>query len=309
MGVIAHRCRLYGLTIESPFPLPGGVAVSHPGRAPDVKIHWERESQWREFAVAMTIPDAREGRPLVGETPEGALCVEWEREVQFVIPPDNDRIIVVCRPSKLAFVPAALIGVGMGLLLHRRGLLCLHGAALRINGRTIALLGESGAGKSTTSAALIIRGAIPLSDDLVVLRPQDGGFVVEPGSAGFRLDETATEKILGADTTLARLPWVDKLLWDATPTRPQGTQPQMLDAIYLLGDAGDGEGVQIGPPLPPLTALRELMEAWYPPGFKPLLTQARLDDLRAVVERVPAHIVRFPRQWDILPGLYEALAQ
>lgn len=308
MPVTAHLCRLYGLTIQSPFPLPGGVAVTQPGATPDVTIIWERESEWRELAVPFATADARERRPLVGETSSGALCVAWEREVQFVIPPDNARIIVVCRPSKLAFVPAALIGVGMGLLLHRRGVLCLHGAALHINGRTIALLGESGAGKSTTSAALITRGASALSDDLVALRPRDGGFVVEPGSVGFRLDEPATKKILGADTSLARLPWVDKLLWDASPTRPHGTQAQRLDAIYLLGDAGDGQGVQIGPPLPPLMALRELMEAWYPPGFKPLLTQARLDDMRAVMERVPARIVRFPRQWDILPGLYDALA-
>lgn len=309
MTVNAHLYRLYGLTIESPFPLPGGVAVAHPGGAPDVTILWERETAWRDLAVPVNSPEGLEGRPLVGETPEGAFCVEWGREVQFVIPPDNDRIIVVCRPSKLAFVPAALIGVGMGLLLHRRGLLCLHGAALRINGRTIALLGESGAGKSTTSAALVTRGAVPLSDDLVVLRSREGGFVVEPGCAGFRLDEAATERILGTETALARLPWVDKLLWDAASSRPQGTEAQPLDAIYLLGDAGDGEGVQIGPPLPPLTALRELMEAWYPPGFRPLLTQARLDDMRAVVERVPVRIVRFPRQWEMLPRLYEALGQ
>lgn len=306
MAVTASVCRLYGLTIESPFPLPGSVAVAHPGEAPDVTIHWEPESAWRSASVALTEPDAEGLRPRVGETAEGALCVEWRREVQFVFPPENDRIIVVCSRSQLTYVPAAVIGVGMGLLLHRRGLLCLHGAALHIHGRTIALLGESGAGKSTTSAALITRGAIPLSDDLVVLRPQDGGFVVEPGSAGFRLDEAATEQILGADTALPRLPWVDKLLWEAAP---EERTAQPLDAIYLLGDAGDGDGVQIGPPLPPLTALRELMEAWYPPGLKPLLTQARLDDLRAVAERVPARIVRFPRQWDILPDLYEALAR
>lgn len=309
MDVTAYICRLYGLTIESPFPLPGGVAVAHPGGTPDVSIHWEPESAWRDISVALAEPDAQELRPRVGETAEGALCVAWRREVQFVIPPQNDRIIVICRPSKLSFVPAAIIGMGMGLLLHRRGVLCLHGAALRINGRTIALLGESGAGKSTTSAALITRGAIPLSDDLVVLRPRNGGFVVEPGSAGFRLDEEAREKILGAETALARLPWVDKLLWDTGTAGQPELAAQPLDAIYLLGDEGDGKGVRIGPPLPALTALRELMESWYPPGLKPLLTQARLDDLRAVAERVPARIVRFPRRWDILPGLYDALAR
>ncbi len=303
----AHLCRIYGLTIESPFPLPGGVTLE--GGERDVTIQWELESAWRHGSVPLAHPGAQEQRPRVGATAEGELCVEWGHEVQFVFPSENDRIIVVCRPSKLAFVPAAITGVGMGLLLHRRGLLCLHGAALRINGRTIGLLGESGAGKSTTSAALITRGAIPLSDDLVALRPSDGGFVVEPGCVGFRLDESAAKKILGADIPLATLPWVDKLLWDAGSSRPQRMEAQLLDAIYLLGDAGDGEGVQIGPPLATLLALRELMEAWYPPGFKPLLTQARLDDMRTVIERVPVRIMRFPRQWEMLPRLYEALAQ
>lgn len=307
MEVTPYICRLHGMVIKSPFLLPGSVAVPHAGRAPDVEIHWEPETAWSKISVPLAQADAQGRRPRVGETPEGDLCVEWRREVQFMFPSGNDRITVICSPAKLSFVPAALMSMGMGILLLRRGLLCLHGAALRINGRTVALLGESGAGKSTTSAALIRRGAIPLSDDLVALRPRDGSFIVEAGSTGFRLDEAAVEKILGAETTLTRLPWVDKLLWDAGLPSEMNAQP--LDAIYLLGDAGDSGNVQVGPPLSPLLALRELTEAWYPPGLKPLLTQARMDDLRTVAERIPARIVRFPRQWDILPSLCEVLEQ
>jgi hypothetical protein len=307
MEVNPRFCRLHGLTFESPFPLQGSVAVANPGGAPDVVVHWEPESAWRTNSVSLVQPDEQELRPRVSETSEGALCVEWRREVQFVFPPENNCIIVICSPAKVSFVPAALIGIGMGILLHRRGILCLHGAALRINGRTIALLGESGAGKSTTSAALITRGAIPLSDDLVSLRPQDGCFFVEPGSTGFRLNEAAVGKILVDESTLTRLPWVDKLLWDVRPSCMSDLQAQPLDAIYLLGDVGDGHSVQVDPPLSPLMALRELTVAWYPPGLRYLLTQTRLDDLRAVAECVPTRIVRFPRQWDMLPALHDAL--
>ncbi len=303
-----HLSRLYGLTIESPFPLRGAKSLAATHEVPDVTIQWQPESAWREITTPLTSrPEPGADRPWLGLTLDGELCVEWRRELQFVIKPSNDQIVVVCRPAKLEFAPTALIGIGLGLLLQRRGVLCIHGSALSINGRTITLVGESGAGKSTTAASLIVQGGTLVSDDVVALRPCGDDFVVEPGSTSLRLDQAAKTRILGSELQLSTAPWVDKLLWDVSSKDGKDPQAQRLDAIYLLGRAEGLEGVR-PEPLAPLLALRELIAALYPQGFSALLTQDRLALLRAVVERVPVIVVRYPRRWDILPELYEVLA-
>lgn len=303
-----HFSQLYGLTIDSPFPLLGARSLPSTHQVPDVTIQWQPESAWREITAPLTSrPEADADAPWLGMTSEGDLCVEWRRELQFVIKPSNDQIVVVCRPAKLEFAPTALIGIGLGLLLHRRGVLCIHGSALSINGRTITLVGDSGAGKSTAAAALIVRGATLISDDVVALRSLGDDFVVEPGSTNLRLDNAAKTRILGADLQLSTAPWVDKLLWDASTEDGNEPQARRLDAIYLLGSAEGLEGVRSDPPLAPLQALRELIEALYPQGFSALLTQERLALLRAVAERVPIIVLRYPRRWEILPELYEVL--
>lgn len=53
-------------------------------------------------------------------------------------------------------------------LLHQRGLIPLHAAAFLHEEEIIMLMGSSGAGKSTTLAALIDKGYDPFSDDICV---------------------------------------------------------------------------------------------------------------------------------------------
>lgn len=58
----------------------------------------------------------------------------------------------------------------IALLTTDRPLVALHGSALRCPGNdTIAIIGDSGAGKSTTALGLVRRGATLLADDLVLV--------------------------------------------------------------------------------------------------------------------------------------------
>lgn len=309
MALSRRHSRLYGLTVDSPFALPGALPLAAPIGVTDIVIEWEPETSWREIVGTLAM-SVEHGGPRLGTTAEGGLCIEWRRELQLVIPLSNDRVTVVCRPSKLEFAPTVLVGMGMGLLLHRRGVACLHGSAVSMNGRSFALLGDSGAGKSTAAAALVMHGATLISDDLVALRPVRDGFLVEQGCANVRLDAAAKARILGAELELVAAPWIDKLLWDVSTNAPETqvvpADAPRLDAIYVLATA-EGGGIDIGLPLAPFLALRQLVEAWYPQGCTPLLTQERLDDLRTVAARIPLFELRFPRRWDILPHLVEAL--
>ncbi len=309
MSPVNHLSRLYGLILESPFPLPGAITLASNFAEPDVIVRWEPETAWREILHTL---GGQEDCPRFGKASDGSFCIEFKRAIQFVICPENHFITVVCPVSNLEFAPTVLVGIGMGLLLHRRGVLCLHGSVISINGRTFALLGESGAGKSTMAAALVARGGKLVSDDLAAVRWNGEFYHVEKGCANLRLEETAKNHILGRDRELMTAPWIGKMLWDTTAGNPgEGflESPPKLDAIYSLGVQAEAEGVRMSAPLAPKQAMRELIGAWYPQGSTQLLTQERLNDILGLAQRIPVAKVSYPRRWDVLPQVVAALIQ
>src|SRR5690606_16473868 len=82
-----------------------------------------------------------------------------------------------------------LFGPVMACLLHRQGLLVLHGSAVVIDGEAHAFLGDKGSGKSTTAAALIAAGLPLVADDVVALdRLEDGRLAVRAAFPAMKLD-------------------------------------------------------------------------------------------------------------------------
>lgn len=81
--------------------------------------------------------------------------------------------------SKLAYhLSHALICAVM----RHRGDLVLHASSVELNGTTISISGKSGAGKSTTTAELLARGARLIADDITVLRADpEGRPFLQPG--------------------------------------------------------------------------------------------------------------------------------
>ena len=74
---------------------------------------------------------------------------------------------------ELARLP--LLGPVLACFLHLRGDLVMHASAVQlVDGRTIALVGDKGAGKSTTAALLVDAGATLVTDDLLVCRFEAG---------------------------------------------------------------------------------------------------------------------------------------
>lgn len=92
-----------------------------------------------------------------------------------------------------------LLGSGLGAILMQRGFVVFHGNAIKLQGQegTILCIGDSGAGKSTTAIAMMMRGHKLLADDIC---PLDANGQVSPGMARAKLwQETA--RLLGIETT------------------------------------------------------------------------------------------------------------
>lgn len=318
MCLSTYRQRLFGLTIESPFPLPAAPRVTVSSDVPDITISWEPEPAWNAALWRTIIAPSTPAYPEVLEAPDGGIALNWNGELRFVISPSGDRVRVISRPAKLEFAPTVLVGFVLGYLLSLRRFVCLHGAVLGRDGRAIAITGESGAGKSTIAAALIQRGARLLSDDLVVITTRsEKELFVEPACAGLRLTSTTVAKLLGSDSRLTTVPYLNKQLWDVSGQveRPDDrfcSQALPLDVLYVLekpnGDDGTCEDVSIGSLLPPVAALRQLVAAWYPPAHLRLMTQDCLHALQQVATTLPVRVIRYAKRWEQLPRLVEMLS-
>lgn len=245
-----RRFRLFGLEFQTDLALDGfygatsnSEASSRPTNG-DVRIHTGRtlDEGWTDLAFRGTADT------FVLEVPECArLTVTNGRDI-LVEPVVN---------ADHGYVCLALFGSAMGVLLHQRGILPLHGSAVMVAGKGVAIVGPSGAGKSTLAAAMVKRGHRVLTDDICAAeRGSDGHFWISPGPARMKLWEDAIER-LGVDSGavveyLSGLSKMGVLLQDSD----HSSEPQPLAGVVVV-TPGDG-------PLPlmnPLTSFASRVEA------------------------------------------------
>lgn len=89
--------------------------------------------------------------------------------------------------ATLASVELYLNGSVYGAILHQRNILPLHGSSFAWKGRGILLCGESGAGKSSLTAAFCMSGAEFLTDDVTPVHFNDGNPEIIPLSDRIKL--------------------------------------------------------------------------------------------------------------------------
>jgi hypothetical protein len=130
-----------------------------------------------------------------------------------------------------------VLGPGLGVLLHQRGLLVFHASGVAIHDQVVGFIGAKGWGKSTTAAILHQRGHALISDELLVLRfdilnqPR-----VMPGSPQIKLWVDALIGTGGDPDVAVRVrPGVDKFNVNASSVAPEEL---LLHCLYLL-DAGE----------------------------------------------------------------------
>ncbi len=129
------------------------------------------------------------------------------------------------------------LGPVMGFILRRRGITALHASAVCVDGKAVVLTGEAGAGKSTTAAALALRGIPVLCEDIASMEEGNEGFSVEVGHPRVCLWPESVEMLMGSKNALPRL----SPNWDKCYFPLDGGMGSLeickrpLGAIYMLG--------------------------------------------------------------------------
>ncbi|MFG6149932.1 aldolase [Halobacillus sp. B23F22_1] len=112
-----------------------------------------------------------------------------------------------------------ILGTCMGSLLMQRNILPLHGSAIEIDGKAFAIVGHSGAGKSTTASAFLNKGFQLVSDDVIPVTVEEGVPMVTPAYPqqklwqesldGFGINSSGYQPIINRESKFA-IPVQDK---------------------------------------------------------------------------------------------------
>lgn len=175
---------------------------------------------------------------------ENFFYFQYDTGARFVINNKTTRIWCDFPESlHIKLVELYFLGTILGFSLRCRGITCLHASCIELDGKAFALLGQSGAGKSTTAAAFANMGMPVLSDDILPIYRDEIYFLSVPGYPFLRLWPESAEAICGKEDALPFLaPDFDKRYLDISSQDYIFRQdPIPLKAIYFLEERSDAE--------------------------------------------------------------------
>lgn len=272
---MSGKYAVFGLVLESELALPELLPASDESRT-DVTIRFGKAGPEHLISaeeINLVIPKVasyrvRGGREILFDPREGA----------------SDRNIRLF-----------LLGSALGGIIHQRGLLPLHANAIDIDGRAVAFMGHSGAGKSTMAAWFLDRGHRILADDVCVVVPDAAGVpLAYPGIPRLRLWREALERT-GRNADELELAFDDTDKYNLPTPEPSRSGPIPLSHVYLLEKA-DGQAAEVRP-LSGIAAVDALVANTYRGGYLTRMgeTKRHLLACLEMVKRVPVFSAR--RVW------------
>ena len=253
---------LFGLRVRSNIPIPElTVAPTGFGTPPhpvtqDFTIHWQErptgsgpsngtDGDGGELTYESAYLDEA-GAPALtiwSATPD-MLRLEYSDGTKFWVARSGREAWATWPEPALTIEDTAtyFLGPVLGLVLRLRGVTCLHASAVAIGDRAVAFVGDAGAGKSTTVAALARKGFAALSDDIVALEERDGQFFVTPAYPYICLWPESVVALYGSAEALPKFAATYEKRCLSLPKEALrfASEPVKLGCVYVLGKRGDG---------------------------------------------------------------------
>jgi hypothetical protein len=238
-------------------------------RCEDDRPETDADIRWCSRVVDV-LPREDRSYSTVAERADGCWTIhvyadEERTHQRFAISPDARRVESIgVRITPDHEIWGLMAEPVMRTIFRLRDVPSFHAAALTRDGRTVLVIGDKGAGKSTLSAGLVRSGWTLLSDDLSRIERIDGRWCVHPGynQLKLRLDAMAA---LGIDPGELRWRWRET---DPDPARLEGNKmiwrlpepawrdPQPINEVLLLQPR---DATLTGPKREHVTALRAML--------------------------------------------------
>jgi len=198
-SALKHHYRLSGLTVASDWGFPE-LPPAEASATPNVVI---RQGE----VPAEGLPGGTPLGPFLQTAPD-RLWLTVPGVVRFQVSQGREILFEPAPGIDAESVRVFLLGSGLGALLFQRGLLVLHGNAIRIGDGALVCVGPSGVGKSTLAATFMRRGFPILADDVVAV---DRECRALPGLPRIKLWRDAADRLAISTEALPRIrPALDK---------------------------------------------------------------------------------------------------
>jgi hypothetical protein len=245
---VSHSYRAYGLSITSQIAIPGLERQNSGTSAADLRLEVGPEPDWVQVALKMPAQcfhkhgaEPKEHDPGVVVTALGDaeyFELSYNDGARFVVNGATSRMWGEwTAPLTVEDFATYFLGPVMGFVLRRRGLTALHASCVCVDGHAVALSGEAHAGKSTTAAALALRGVPVLCEDITALYEKSGRVWVESGYPRVCLWPDSVQQLFGAPDALPQLTPTWEKCYLALDGKRAKFEPEHrpLGAVYLFG--------------------------------------------------------------------------
>ena len=266
----------YGFGIVSSILIAGLEPAEFNGGEDLVCLEVGSEPDWARFGLELSskilshLPETQDTLdPSFVLTQHGnAECFDlaYSDGTRFVVDASGHRIWGTYQPPLTAEDLATyFLGPVMGFLLRQRHCTSLHASCVEIAGRGFAFSGEAGFGKSTTAAAMALRGFPVVSEDIAPLRQTEETIHVVPGYPRICLWPDSVANLFGSAEALPQLTpvWAKRYL-SLDGTRAKFCRQELpLGAIYVFGPRSPEERAPYLQPMSPREALLDLVQNTY----------------------------------------------
>jgi hypothetical protein len=193
------------------------------------------------------------------------------------------------------------------------GELVLHASSVAIDGRCVAFVGETGRGKSTLAAAFATRGFRFLTDDGLIVRECDDGYVAVPSHPSIRLWQDSTDRLLGTyEDRAASVSYTTKSRLLAGPRLPHCDAAMPLASVFFLGDR-NVDAVGIRALSRSETAIALLKHVFVLDTEDRARLTRQFARVTALAVRVACYEIEYPRRYetveDVVAGIREHISR
>ncbi len=296
---------LFGLRIRSALPLPCPIANDRESGA-DVELIESTEEQIATLCrgTPTFLDDDGYWQDTLFE--DGTARVHWREHFEFVVSGDGSRVL--WRKWDGASNEALftyLLGNVLSYCLLARGTEPLHATSVVVDGKAIALLGDSGYGKSTLAAAFLTRGYPLLTDDLLMLEFRDQTVLAHPSLARIKLTPQSADAFFQGRRSIPMNGFTHKMIF-ALDQHQHMPHPVPLFAMYLL-PVKSGKSVSMRQVRGRAGFLPIIQNTFNNSVLTPQRIKRQFAFSSHLVKTVPVKRLSYAKRLDYLPSVVDAI--
>ncbi len=180
------RRTVFGLDVwsDQPFAYLQAAEAPETGRVLDALIDRQGISRWPRGSQLISAQEDPDGTLAIriDSHPEAGYLLSGPRYGRHLLSADGRRLRIIPAASLAEDRERFLIAQVLPFAAALNGLEVLHASAVAFGDRALAIIGASGAGKTSLALAACRLGARLLTDDVLALETCEHGLLAHPGS-------------------------------------------------------------------------------------------------------------------------------